>query len=59
MDISSDTWAAVKLWAEEELESSRTNLESLNVDNDLSMQLRGEISILKQLLNLPVSSRKE
>ena len=59
MDISSDTWAAVKSWAEEELESSRTNLESLNVDNDLSMQLRGEISILKQLLNLPVSSRKE
>lgn len=49
----SPTWIFVRAWAEEALTKAREKNDSINKDATQTAVLRGEIKILKELINLP------
>ena len=49
----SPTWLFVRSWAETELKKAREKNDSINKDITQTAVLRGEIKILKELINLP------
>lgn len=52
-EFSNLTWAHVKTWAEGEVEKLRVRNDSMDLDHDQTVALRGEIRALKRLLDLP------
>lgn len=53
LDPRSPTWAYVRNWATEALQKAREKNDSINNDLTKTSAIRGEIKILKELLNLP------
>ena len=53
LDPRSSTWMFVSNWASEELKKAREKNDSVNKDISQTSALRGEIKILKALINLP------
>jgi predicted XRE-type DNA-binding protein len=53
IDTHSQTWRAVKLWAEQELLRQREDLESLTISTTRADQCRGAIEQLKKLIERP------
>lgn len=58
-DPLSPTWIYVLSVLEKELETARTQNDSLSNDELRTASLRGQIKLLKKLVNLPTLSRKE
>lgn len=53
LDQRSSTWLFVNAWAHEALKKAREKNDSINRDANQTAALRGEIRILKELINLP------
>lgn len=53
LDPRSQTWIFVSVWANEALKKAREKNDSVNCDLTKTAVLRGEIKILKELINLP------
>lgn len=53
LDPNSPTWWYIKSWAEESLRKSREKNDNINCDTTKTAVLRGEIKMLKELINLP------
>lgn len=53
IETSSPTWRAVKGWAEERLDASRTAIEPHGVAPERTEYERGRIAALRELLQLP------
>lgn len=47
------SWKVVKAWAEQEIETLRTDLERSDVEWDQVIEIRAEIHRLRALLGLP------
>ena len=58
LDTSSLTWAFIRKWANEELNKTRIQNDSLIKDQIQTAALRGRIAVLKELINLPVQPAK-
>jgi hypothetical protein len=54
LDPGSQTWLYIRNWATEKLKEVREKNDSINRDTTQTAVLRGEIKILKELINLPV-----
>lgn len=57
MNTQEDSWLEVKKHIESELKTKRFRLESKEVDYNLTQFLRGEIAMLKNILELPNKDR--
>ena len=53
LDPRSPTWIFIHNWAEEALQKAREKNDSINRDLIQTSMLRGEVKILKELINLP------
>ncbi len=53
LDPGSQTWAFVSSWAHEHLQKARVKNDNINRDIIQTSVLRGEIKVLKELINLP------
>jgi len=53
LDTRSQTWAFIHAWAKEALQKAREKNDNMNRDIAQTSMLRGEIKILKELINLP------
>jgi hypothetical protein len=53
LDVNSGTWLFVKDWAAKELEIARRKNDAIKLPYDKTAALRGEIKVLKNLVNLP------
>ncbi len=53
LDPRSPTWVYVRTWATEALQKAREKNDSINNDLTKTSAIRGEIKILKELINLP------
>lgn len=53
LDPGSQTWIFINSWAREALQKAREKNDSANRDLTQTSLLRGEIKILKELINLP------
>jgi hypothetical protein len=53
LDPRSPTWAFIKNWAEESMQKAREKNDNINRDLIQTSMLRGEVKILKELINLP------
>ena len=52
IDFSSPTWHQIKRWTQEELEKARLKNDAV-LDQIQTAALRGEIRLLKRILDLP------
>lgn len=52
-------WPMVKAWADEKLADKRKEIESLVLTHEKTLVLRGQIILLKQLLELPASDENK
>jgi hypothetical protein len=52
IDFSSSSWHQIKKWTQEELEKSRLKNDAV-LDQIQTAALRGEIRLLKRILDLP------
>jgi hypothetical protein len=59
IDEFSDTWIFVERWAKEELTKAREQNDSTKRTEVDTAALRGRISLLKQLLELPLPPKRE
>lgn len=50
IDRTSKTWLALKAWAEDQIRSSRAELESMGTSPDMTAFHRGRITALRGLL---------
>lgn len=57
LDPRSQTWIFVSTWAQERLEKARVRNDNPNTDMTQTAVLRGEIKLLKELINLPIPKR--
>jgi len=53
LDPHSSTWLFVRSWAQERLDKTRVKNDSANADIIQTSVMRGEIKVLKELINLP------
>jgi len=53
LDSRSQTWIFISVWANQALKKAREKNDSVNCDLTKTAVLRGEIKILKELINLP------
>ena len=53
MDFNSPHWNAIYKWAEEQLKKAREKNDNLSLSEIDSAALRGEIRLLKRILDLP------
>jgi hypothetical protein len=53
LEARSQTWSFINAWAREALKKAREKNDSMNRDIVQTSMLRGEIKILKELINLP------
>ena len=53
MDFSAQAWHQVKHWAELELKKARDKNDAVTLSDVETAALRGEIRLLKRLLDLP------
>lgn len=58
-EFSTLTWAHVRKWASEEIERLRQRNDSVELTNEQTMSLRGEIRALKRLLALPEEATRK
>ena len=53
LDARSQTWIFIHNWATDSLKKAREKNDNINRDINQTAALRGEIKILKELINLP------
>jgi len=53
MDFNSPQWHTFRKWAEEQLKKARDKNDSLSLNEIETSALRGEIRLLKRILDLP------
>ena len=53
LDPRSQTWIFINAWAHEALQKAREKNDNMNRDIAQTSMLRGEIKLLKELINLP------
>ena len=53
LDPRSQTWSFINAWAYEALQKAREKNDNMNRDMVQTSMLRGEIRVLKELINLP------
>ena len=54
LDPRSSTWLFIHSWAQERLDKTRKRNDSTNADIIKTSVMRGEITVLKELISLPV-----
>ena len=59
MDFNSPQWHTLRKWAEEQLKKAREKNDAVAVSEIDTAALRGEIRVLKRILDLPQSVTRE
>jgi hypothetical protein len=59
IDFNSPSWHLIRKWSEEQLVRAREKNDSVSLSPEETAAVRGEIRILKRLLDLPNAAARE